>query len=255
MISQYVVTAPPGGLGHFLAKVIADDYNFSVSRTGSYHGLAKTYSSQTTQIEHFDSVIHNNDNDIICLHNFDNRDLSHMFPGRTVVNIVVDSDYEIYFNNYFRKAVQSSQAVEKNFLEQCKLKFPTSNNFVREEFYFLYQAAANDEIQWLPKQMTGLDIPFGSFYKFDTFRSQVSRIPGVDIANDKLMQIWNHFIAAQSPILDRVKQYQLICDSVLLEQPTVVPDWFDNVDFGIMCGMLFKQAGVDKLNLNHDGWI
>jgi hypothetical protein len=255
MTKQYVVTAPPGGLGHFLARIIADDYNFSASNTGSYHGLTKTYSSQTTQIEYFDSAIHNNDNAIICLHNFDNRDLSETFPGRIVVNIIVDSDYEIYFNNYFRKAIQSSKVVEKNFLERCKLKFSTSNNFVREEFYFLYQAATNDEIQWLPKQMTGINIPFGNFYKFNTFKSQVSEIPGVDITNDKLTQIWNHFIAAQDPVLDRVNRYQPICNSVLLGQPTVVPEWFDNVDFGIMCGMLFKQAGVDKLNLNHDCWI
>jgi hypothetical protein len=255
MTNQYVVTAPPGGLGHFLTRVIANEYNFTVGNNGSYHDLPKSYRSLTTHIENFDSVIHDNDNDIICLHNFDNRDLTTTFQNRVVVNIVIDDNYEIFFNNFFRKAVQSAKISEKLFVEQAKTKFCTSKNFLREEFYFLYQTAKDNKISWLPKQMHGIDIPFGSFYKFETFRSVISKIPGVDVGSYKLEQIWNHFISAQQPILDRVMLYQDICDCVLSEQPITVPYWFDNVDFGIMCGMIFEQSGIDKLNLDNDSWI
>ena len=73
---KYVVTAPPGGLGHFLSRILANEYDFSVESNGSYHSLKIAYSSQTTQIEAFDKVIHDTSNPVVCLHNFDNRDLT-----------------------------------------------------------------------------------------------------------------------------------------------------------------------------------
>jgi hypothetical protein len=55
--------------------------------------------------------------------------------------------------------------------------------------------------------------------------------------------------------LDRVSLYQPICDQVIQGTPAVVPEYFDNVDFGIMCGMIFVQTGIDKLNLNNNNWL
>jgi len=57
---KYVITAPPGGLGHFLSRIIAGEYDFTVSPAGSYHSLKKEYSSQTTHIDEFNYIIRRN---------------------------------------------------------------------------------------------------------------------------------------------------------------------------------------------------
>jgi hypothetical protein len=250
---KYVIAAPPGGLAHFLSRIVANEYNFEVHSTGSYHSLNKTYSSQTAHIDEFNNAIHDTDHKVICLHNFDNRNLSTCFGNRTVVNIVIDGDYEIYLNNYYRKAIQPSSTYWNKFINQSQKTFPTSENYLREEFFFMYQAVVNHEISWIPKQPLGITISFGNFYKLNTFTNELSKIPG--LAPTAVEDIWNHFITAQQSILDRVSLYQPICDQVIQGTPAVVPEYFDNVDFGIMCGMIFVQTGIDKLNLNNNNWL
>ena len=248
---KYVITAPPGGLGHFLSRILANDYDFTVESNGSYHSLRMAYFSQTTQIETFDKVIHDTDNPVICLHNFDNRDLTETFNNRTIVNIMIDSHYEIFLNNYFRKAIQSNSQTVDKFLEESQIRFPTSKNFLREEFFFMYQSIIKKEIAWLPQCVIGHKVPFGSFYKLELFVQEmykITKLPNLD-------EIWAHFINAQQPILDRVNLYQSICDQVVNEQQPEIPTYFDNVDFGIMCGMIITQHGIDKLNLENDNWI
>jgi hypothetical protein len=248
---KYVVTAPPGGLGHFLSRILANEYDFTVESNGSYHSLKLAYSSQTTQIEMFDKIIHDTDNPVVCLHNFDNRDLTNTFGDRTVINIVIDSHYEIFLNNYFRKAIHSDSNTVSRFLEESQQRFPTSKNYLREEFFFMYQSMIKNEIAWLPQRMIGHAIPFSSFYKLESFVTEMSALGKFS----DLEQIWKHFINAQQPILDRVTLYQSICDCVLHKQPMVMPQHFDNVDFGIMCGMIVTQHGVDKLNLDNSSWV
>ena len=68
-------------------------------------------------------------------------------------------------------------------------------------------------------------------------------------------ETWNHFITAQQDIIDRVGLYQPICDELIQGKTPILPDYFDNVDFGIMCGMIFVQIGQDKLNLDNDNWL
>lgn len=252
---KYVITAPPGGLAHFLSRVIANEYNFEVSSNGSYHGLSKKYSSKTSELENFENMLTDTDEDVVCLHNFDNRDLSTVFVGRTVVNIIVDSCFEIYFNNYYRKAIQSSRSVENKFLLDSQLRFPTSNNYLREEFFFVYNAATQGQIDWLPTDMHGINVSFSDFYSLPKFTAVLSKIPGVDTPQHQIQRIWDHFIASQQPILDRVNRYQHICDQLMAQQPVTIPPEFDNIDFGIMCGMIYSQYGVDKLNLQSDVWI
>lgn len=248
---KYVVTAPPGGLGHFLSRIIADEYDFSVESNGSYHSLKITYSSQTTQIEAFDKVIHDTNNPVVCLHNFDNRDLTETFSDRTVINIVIDSHYEIFLNNYFRKAIYSNSQTVDKFLEESEMRFPTSKNFLREEFFFMYQSMIKKEIAWLPQRMIGHEIPFSSFYKSELFAQEMSQIATFT----NLEEIWTHFINAQQPIIDRVNLYQSICDQVVHKQQPEIPRYFDNVDFGIMCGMIITQHGIDLLNLENNSWV
>jgi hypothetical protein len=248
---KYVVTAPPGGLGHFLSRILANEYDFSVESNGSYHSLKIAYSSQTTQIEMFDKVIHDTDNPVVCLHNFDNRDLTTTFNDRTVINIVIDGCYEIFLNNYFRKAIHSNPQTVSRFLEESQQRFPTSKNYLREEFFFMYQSITKKEIVWLPQHMTGHDIPFSSFYKSESFVTEISKI--VKLSN--LDKIWAHFINAQQSILDRVNLYQSICDQVVKNQQPKIPTYFDNVDFGIMCGMIVVRHGIDKLNLEDNNWV
>jgi hypothetical protein len=250
---KYVIAAPPGGLAHFLSRIIANEYDFTVGSSGSYHPLKKSYSSQTTQIDQFSCVIRDSDHAVICLHNFDNRDLSTTFKDRIIVNIVVDSNYELYLNNYFRKAVQSTGAYLAEFIKQSQERFPTSNNYLREEFFFLYQSVVNHEIDWLPQQPQGINISFNSFYNLSAFKNALATIP--ELTPIPVEEIWNHFITAQQAITDRVSQYQPICDDIIQGKIPEVPEYFDNVDFGIMCGMIFVQTGMDKLNLNNDNWI
>lgn len=250
---KYVITAPPGGLGHFLARIVANEYNFTVSPTGSYHSLKKEYSSQTTHMDEFSDAIHDTDHDVICLHNFDNRNLSNTFKNRTVVNIVIDGKYEIYLNNYFRKAVQSSGSYLDKFIKKSQEKFPTSNNYLREEFFFMYQAIVNHEIAWLPQQPLGINIPFSGFYNLSEFNTGLISIPGLVV--NHVEETWNHFITAQQSIVNRVGQYQTICDQLIQGKTPCLPEDFDNVDFGIMCGMIFVQTGKDNLNLNNNNWI
>jgi hypothetical protein len=250
---KYVIAAPPGGLAHFLSRIIADEYNFKVHPTGSYHSLKKTYSSQTAHIDEFNNVIHDTDHEVICLHNFDNRDLSTCFKDRTIINIVIDGDYEIYLNNYYRKAIQSSDTYWNKFINQSQKTFPTSDNYLREEFFFMYRAAVNHEIPWIAKQPAGITIPFSNFYMFETFTNELSKI--TDLEPTRAEDIWNHFITAQQSILNRVSLYQPICDQVIQKKPAVVPEYFDNIDYGIMCGMIFVQTGIDTLNLNNNNWL
>lgn len=250
---KYVITAPPGGLGHFLSRIVANEYNFTVDSTGSYHSLKKEYSSQTTHIEQFDCTIHQSDHNVICLHNFDNRNLSTTFKDRTVVNIVIDGNYEIYLNNYFRKAVQSSRSYLDKFIKQSQERFPTSSNYLREEFFFMYQAVINHKISWLPEQPAGINVPFSGFYNLLAFNNVLRAIPGLTVSH--VEETWNHFVTAQQAIVNRVGLYQPICDQLIQGKTPILPEYFDNVDFGIMCGMIFVQTGKDNLNLNNNNWL
>ena len=250
---KYVVTAPPGGLGHFLARIVSGEYNFTVTSAGSYHSLKKEYSSQTTQIDEFDNIIHDTDQKVICLHNFDNRNLSTSFADRIIVNIIIDDNYEVYLNNFFRKAVQSSDSYCAKYLQESQKRFPTSDNYLREEFFFMYQSIVNHEILWLPQQPVGINLLFSSFYKKKLFIDGLLKVPGLSL--DHYEEIWNHFITAQQPIINRVELYQPICDQLIQGKTPIIPEYFDNIDFGIMCGMIFVQTGLDKLNLNNNHWL
>jgi len=249
---KYIITAPPGALGHFLARIISNEYDFSVHPSGSYHGLTKTYSSQTTDMDMYTGG-QDNACPVICIHNFDNQDLTKKFQDRQVVNILVNGHWEIYLNNFYRKAIQSSKIEEKKVIACAEKKFPTSNNSLREEFFYIYQHAIHGTIKWLPTDMTGLNVNFSDFYQQDTFINLIDSIPGVDVKNPK--SVWKHFIEAQQSIINRVEQYQRICDVAIDKKTPDIPNYFDNVDFGIICGMIQHQYGADLLNLDNDRWI
>ena len=249
---KYIITAPPGGLVHFLARIISGEYDFSVHASGSYHGLTKNYSSQTGNIDMYTGA-QNNANPVICLHNFNNQDLTKIFQDRQVINILINSHWEIYLNNYYRKAIQTNKAEEKNTIDRAAKTFPTSNNSLREEFFYIYQHAIQQTIEWLPVTAAGLNVNFSDFYQQDTFINLIDSIPGISIRTPEL--IWKHFIKAQKSIIDRVGQYQRICDAAINNTTPSIPEYFDNVDFGIMCGMIQHQYNVDLLNLSNDRWI
>ena len=189
--------------------------------------------------------------DIFNPYNFDNRDLTNTFKDRTVVNIVIDGCYEIFLNNYFRKAIHSDSQTLSKFLKESQQRFPTSKNYIREEFFFMYQSMTKKEIAWLPEHMIGHEIPFSNVYNLELFVHEMSKIATFPNLNE----IWAHFINAQQFILDRVKLYQSICDQVVKNQQPEIPTYFDNVDFGIMCGMIVTQHGIDKLNLENNNWV
>jgi hypothetical protein len=249
---KYLVTAPPGGLGHFLSRVLGNDYDFTVGHVGQYHDLEKTYSSQTTNIKEYTGLTQV-DQRVVCLHNFDNRDFRKIVPDRVVINVVVNDCWEIYLNNYFRKAIQSNRSIEQKFIEEVNNKFTHGNNSLREEFYWLYLHAIKGNIEWLPTQMQGININFSDFYKLDSFKSVLSKIPEVTVTN--LDKIWNHFAQSQTTIISRANQYKTICSAVKQGKEVQIPKYFDNVDFGIMCGIIQYQQGIDMLNLDKDSWL
>jgi hypothetical protein len=249
---RYVISAPPGGLGHFLSRIIAKEYNYDVSARGSYHGLKKTYASQTAQKELADKIIREVDEEVVCLHNFTQQNLTTIFPNRTVVNIVIDSEWAIYLNNFYRKAIQSSKTVDKKYIDNVNQKFPTSKNALREEFFFLYQALVSGNIEWLDRRPLGICISFGNLYNFDNFLLEIKKIPNVDLTN--IDKIWDHFYTAQQPIIQRVSKYQTICDDIVNNSKPIIPKDFDNVDYGIMCGMIQHQHNQDFLNLDNNNW-
>ena len=248
---KYIVTAPPGALGHFLSRIIANEYDFLTGSAGSYHGLTKSYSSQTMDMDRYTGP-QDTDSSVLCLHNFNNQNLTTKFQDRQIINILVNGHWEIYLNNFYRKAIQSSVAAEQKVIECAKKKF-SSDNSLREEFFYIYQHAIQGTIEWLPKTMAGLSVNFADFYQQDTFIKLIDSVPGIRVNNSEL--IWNHFIQAQQPIINRVALYQTICNAAVDGTVPVIPDYFDNVDFGIMCGMIQQQQGIDLLNLENNRWI
>jgi hypothetical protein len=249
---KYLVTAPPGALGHFLSRILNNEYDFTVGHAGQYHALKKTYSSQTTVMEQYNGLTMVDDK-VICLHNFDNCDFSELAPDRRIINIVVDGCWEIFLNNYYRKAIQSNVDVANNYHQQVNKKFPTSKNSLREEFYWLYLNACKGNIEWLPTDMAGISINFCDFYQLSSFKTALDLIPGLETHNPD--EIWSHFMQSQQPIISRTHCYHQICQDIKNNTTPTIPDYFDNVDFGIMCGMLYICTGQDLLNLDQDSWI
>jgi hypothetical protein len=249
---KYLITAPPGALGHFLSRVLNNDYDFDVGQMGQYHGLKKNYSAQTTFLEDYQGY-QEVDQKIICLHNFDNRDFRSIAKDRVVVNVVVNGCWEIYFNNFWRKAMMSNTTKTKQAVEDINKKFPNSNNSLREEFYWLYLNAVQGKVEWLPITMHGIQVFFCDFYGLESFKTLLKQIP--ESVCDNIDDIWNHFIKSQSVILSRTQLYQKICEDIIQGNPPQIPDYFDNIDFGIMSGMIQHQQGIDVLNLENNSWI
>ena len=249
---RWIVTAPPGGLGHFVSRILAHDYDFEVSVDGSYHALEKNYGSYTTDIRLFDHRTFDLDHAVICCHNFNNDNFVQQFPTHTVVNIIVENRWEIYLNNFWRKSIQSNPHTESEYLTNIQKKFDHKHNVLREEFYWLYQSAVSGQITWLPRSMQGRTISFGDLYQWETFVESIQ--PLTSISEKQLSDIWTHFMQSQQPILTRVGYYHRICESMIEHRSAKIPDNFDNVDFGIICGMIAHQHQIDLLDLANDQW-
>lgn len=249
---KYLVTAPPGGLGHFLSRVLNQSYDYQVGSKGQYHSLEKTYSSQTTQFENYQGLRITPDK-VICLHNFDNQDFSLLVSDRVIVNVIIDGHWPIYLNNWYRKAIQSNLEVEQSFLQKTNDKFPSSGNALREEFYWLYLHAIDDKIPWLHQHMHGMPFLFSHFYDKDSFIDAVAVIPGSDLHG--IESIWYHFWQSQQIIIEKTNLYEQICSDLIGNKRPKIPESFDNVDFGIMSGMIQHRYGQDLLNLQNDAWI
>jgi hypothetical protein len=251
-MNSYIITAPPGGLGHFLSRVLSSEYDFNVSGTGSYHDLPKNYKSLTSTIDVWDKKLIDSTETVICIHNFDGRDLTTIFSNRLQIDIVIDGLREIYLNNFYRKAIASNKTIENQFLEDCQKKFSHTNN-VREEFFFLYQHLCQGAIPWLSTKSTKKEFKFSYFYNWEKFYQSVQSI--VDIEQESLKPIWEHFIKSQQYIIDRTNQYVKICDNINNNITPIIPENFDNIDFGIMSGMYYLKYQKDILNLSNDQWI
>lgn len=249
---KYLVTAPPGGLGHFLSRLLNQNYDFEVGNKGQYHDLEKTYSSQTTDLDSYQGLKITSEK-VICIHNFDNRDFSSIVSDRVIINVIIDGCWEIYLNNWYRKAIQSNVTVEQNFLRQVNEKFPSSANALREEFYWLYLSAISDKIPWLHRVMHGVAFYFCDFYDLDAFRNAILNIDGS--CSDDLTPIWNHFFQSQSGVTSRTILYEQICSDISNGKSPQIPRHFDNIDFGIMSGMIQHRYNQDVLNLGNDSWL
>jgi organic radical activating enzyme len=73
--------------------------------------------------------------------------------------------------------------------------------------------------------------------------------------DQNVLEIWKHFMQGQESIITRVQHYNDICNDMVENQKPSIPEYFDNVDYGIMCGMIYCSTNRDLLNLSSDTWI
>jgi hypothetical protein len=251
---KYLITFPPGALGHFLSRVLSNKYDFRASSKGSYHDLEKTYTSLTTDQEHWISDALPQDVEcIVCAHNFDNRDLRQWYPEHFWIDIQINGLEEIYLNNYYRKAIQSNPSMTQEYIDCAKQKFPGHNHPLREEFFFLHQHLVKRDLPWVHSRKDVYIFGFTSFYNCDDFVQTITEIPGIPKLDYAV--IWQDFVAKQRPIIERYKQYQNICQAINNNKTVDIPGYFDDVDYGIMCAMLYSQTGQDLLNLQNKHWL
>jgi len=251
---KYLITFPPGALGHFLSRVLSGSYDFRSSPRGSYHELEKTYTSLTiNQHSWAKKILPTEVEGIVCAHNFDNRDLRNQYPDHYWIDIQIDGLEEVYLNNFYRKSIQSNANTAREYVEQAQQKFPGHNHALREEYFFLHQHLAKRDLPWLHYRKDVCVIGFKSFYNYNDFVQSIKQIP--ELPESDYEAIWQDFMLKQQPILTRCQQYHVICDAIKSQQKVEIPHNFDDVDYGIMCAMLYRDTGQDLLNLQNSDWL
>jgi hypothetical protein len=117
----------------------------------------------------------------------------------------------------------------------------------------LYRDAIAGNVSWLPRTTVGTSINFSEFYNLDSFVKVINSLQ--EMPEHQLIEIWKHFMQGQESIITRVRHYNDICNDIVANQTPSIPEYFDNVDYGIMCGMIYCSTNRDLLNLSSDTWI
>jgi hypothetical protein len=252
-MNKVVIDFPPGGLGHFIARVLNNDYNFQSGKLGEFHSQEHNYESITGSFENFEKNFQKSDKNknVVCLHNFNNTNLGYYFPDHKLINVFLDDKLDIYTNNFYYKAIGSDYTTKKNFIDKVKEKYPNSPNAIREEFFNFYSWLSESSL--VNEKPDYINLPFSWIYRFDKLNKFFKNNDLIIPAN--LEEIHRDFLVKQSNIVEKSKNYSLILENISNRKNYQIPKEFNDVDFGIVSSMVYKLTGKDIINLYSVGWF
>lgn len=252
-MNKVVIDFPPGGLGHFLARVLNNDYDFQAGSLGEFHSQKHNYESVTSSKENFEKTFEHSDKtkNIICLHNFNNIDLRSYFPNHKLVNVYLDNRLDVFTNNFYYKAIGSDHTTKIKFLSSIKIKYLNSPNPIREEFCNFHSWIPSSD--WAKQKLNYINIPFSCFYNYSKL-NELFNACGFLIPNN-FKEIHNDFLVKQSVILNKSAEYSKILESISNRTSYKIPQYFTDVDFGIVSSMIYKLTGKDVINLTSYNWF
>jgi hypothetical protein len=252
-MNKVVIDFPPGGLGHFLSRVLNNDYNFQAGVLGEFHSQQHSYESVTSSQEGFEKTFELSDKtkNVICLHNFNNTDLKLYFPNHKLINVYLDDSLDIFTNNFYYKAIGSNNAAKLKFLSSIKTKYPDSPNPVREEFCNFHSWLPTSD--WAKQKLNYINLPFSYMYNY-TSLSDLLDAHKFSIPNN-FKKIHDDFLVKQEGIIRKSVQYSEILKSVSDRISYKIPQNFTDVDFGIISSMIYKLTGKDVINLLSINWF
>lgn len=252
-MNKVVIDFPPGGLGHFLARVLNNDYDFQSGLLGEFHSQQHSYESATSSKEDFEKTFEssNKNKNVICLHNFNNTDLRSYFPNHKLINIFLDDMLEVFTNNFYYKAIGSNKTTKKNFLSDIESKYANSFAPIREEFYNFCSWLPNSD--WTKQKLNYINLPFSHVYNYDRLKELFDSCELLVPNNFK--EIHDDFLLKQSGVLHKFSQYSEILKCISNRTSYKIPQEFNDVDFGIISSMIYKSTGKDVINLQSKNWF
>ena len=253
-MNKVVIDFPPGGCGHFLARLLNDEYSFEVGERGEYHSLHHEYNSITTTKENFKTEFVKNissDQNVICLHNFDNFPLEKFYPDHKLINIYIDGMYNVFVKNFYMKAISSHDRVLDNYHRDNKEKFQNSPCPLREEFYCFYSWVQTSD--WAKEKTDYINLPFSYIYQVDILKKFLIDY-GFTIPNN-FLKIHEDFMIAQQSILNITEIYNNIIEAIESHKNLKIPEFFTDVDRGIVSAMIYQKLNIDLLNVHSIEWF
>jgi hypothetical protein len=253
-MNRVVIDFPPGACGHFLSRVLNLEYNFKSGNLGEFHSLSHNYKSMTTSQENFPGIFDSNtasNENVICLHNFNNFDLSKKYPTHKLISIYIDSKFEIFLQNFYIKAIGSNANTLSQYHESVVNKFTESLCPFREEFYNMYQWLPTSK--WSQLKTDYVNFPFSYIYSYE--QTMQFLIEHNFVLPDNFKEIHADFLLAQTEILNKGELFNSIKAAVIKKMPMDIPIYLTDIDRGIISGMLYQIIGADITNVNSLNWF
>lgn len=253
-MNKAVIDFPPGACGHFLSRVLNLEYNFKSGTLGEFHLMKHNYKSMTASQENFSEVFNSNNTsneNIICLHNFNNFDLSKHYPTHKLISIYIDSKFDIFLQNFYIKSIGSNSDILTKYHESVVSKFTESLCPIREEFYNLYRWLPSSN--WTKLKSNYINFPFSYIYSHEQTSQFLTEYNF--ILPDNFKEIHDDFLLAQTEILNKSKLFNLIESAITNKIPMDIPPDLTDVDRGILSGLLYRITGTELTNVNSPTWF